>query len=245
MSLKMLREDQVTVIIPWGIGHLTLLGTALESCMKANPRPDRIIVVEDFPGSRAEEHFAKYPSVKFYSLGEYRGRSYARNYAVARAETPWLYFLDADDFLEPTAIGDFQSIIDTNRFDLIYADYDYLDKEGKRNRVEKKPFIRFGPHRRITTNFGYNYVNIGMFVRKDRFLAVGGFDEDMAIGEYFDFFLRYVTNPKIRVYKHNRPFFLARQASSVLSNAEDLMTRATTKIQAMIRGNYYKEWIDI
>jgi glycosyltransferase involved in cell wall biosynthesis len=232
-------ENQVTVIIPWGIGHLTLLGTVLESCMKASPRPDQIIVVEDFPGSKAEEHFVKYPSVKFYCLGEHRGRSYARNFAVAKADTPWLYFLDADDFLEPTAIEDFREIMVNNRLDLLYADYDYIDKTGKRNRVRKKPFKR----QRII-EFGYNYVNIGMFVRRDRFLAVGGFDEDMAICEYWDLFLRYVMNPRIRIHKHSRPFFVARQASSVLPNAEIMMERGTRKIQALVRGGYYKQWIN-
>jgi len=144
--------------------------------------------------------------------------------------------LDADDFLEPTAISDFQKIIEDETVDLIYADYDYINEQGERVRVKKHPFNRVANLRR-------NLANIGMFVRRNRFLALNGFDEDMMVAEYWDFFIRYSMNPKIKVIKHDRPFFVARAGTSILPNAKQLMVSASLKIGAMLRGGYYRKWV--
>lgn len=234
------ENNQVSIIIPCGGSHAEYICDAVESCLKAKPCPDRIIVVDDDANPAVDLNHrpagASY-SVMMRRLNEHHGRSYARNFGVVQTDTPWLYFLDADDFLEPTAISDFWQIVSTKSPDLIYADYCYIDKNGERVLVAKDPATR-------RTMAFRNPVNIGMFVRKDRFLAIGGFDEDMSLGEYWDFFLRYAMNPKIKVVKHSRPFFTARQASSVLPNATEMMARATSKIQGMIRGRYYEDWKD-
>jgi len=228
----MIRE--VSVIIPCGAGHERLLPEAVASCLAASPAPEHIIVIDDFcpvavPGQSGTLH---------YRLEQHRGRSYARNIGAKLAQTPWLYFLDADDFLEPTAIGDFGKHLQSGALDLLYGDYDYLDGKGQRQNVKKRAFSR-------KDGICYNAVNIGLFVRRDRFWAVGGFDDDIAIGEYWDLFLRYAINPRIKVVKNERPLFCARGSSSVWPEPGKLMERATAKIQAMIRGNYYRGYMAI
>lgn len=227
-------DDRVSIIIPCGGNHAQYVGDAVGSCLRADPPPDEIIVVDDFMMPPISLNHT--PIVKVYRLGAHRGRSYARNYGADQAHSEWLFFLDADDFLEPTAISDFQKIIEDEAVDLIYADYDYIDEQGKRVRVEKCPYTRMAILRR-------NPVNIGMFIRRDRFLALNGFNEDMMVAEYWDFFIRYSMNPKIKVLKHNRPFFVARADTSILPNAKELMTLASLKIDAMRRGGYYRKWI--
>jgi len=62
----------------------------------------------------------------------------------------------------------------------------------------------------------------------------------MAICEYRDLFLRYIWNPRVQIYKYKRPFFIARQKTSVLPNAEALMTQGQKKIRTLMVGGYYK-----
>lgn len=234
-------NNAVSVVIPCGEWHGEYIGDAISSCLKADPPPDQIVVVDDFADPPV--HLNQSQSVKLYRLEEHRGRSYARNFAVQKATTPWLFFLDADDFLEPTAILDFQTIIATSRADLIYADYDYVDQIGVRTRVAKpKPRFRLSRRPLRPLQFYRNIANIGMFVRRDRFQTIGGFDENMAIAEYWDFFLRYAVNPHVRIIKHSRPFFVARQFSSVLPNAEKLMASTSVRIRNMIKKGYYRKW---
>jgi len=246
-------DDRVSIIIPCGGHHTKYIGGAVDSCLSADPPPDEIIVVDDFTMPPISLNHT--PIVKVYRLKAHRGRSYARNYGVDRTHSEWLFFLDADDFLEPTAISDFQKIVEKEEADLIYADYDYINEQNERVRVKKHPFNRAtNPSRRrrpikkgdvlmIPKHQRRNLVNIGMFVRRNRFLAVNGFDEDMMVAEYWDFFIRYTMNPKIKIFKHNRPLFVARAGTSILPNAEELMVLASLKIDAMLRGGYYRKWV--
>jgi len=229
----------VTVIIPVGGHHGICVVDAVNSCFEADPAPKEVIVVDDCCDNLAPKDISK---ATLYRFKRHRGRSAARNFAATKAKTPWLFFLDADDVLEPTAIADFHKCCRKHP-DVVYADYDFIDPSAdKRVRVEQPPVPTKLRERRIYT---YNPVNIGMFVKRQRYLDVGGMDEDMAIGEYRDFFLRYTANPKVIIEKHDRPFFVAGAQTSVLKDAGPLMTMASQKIMALIRGGYYWRWIDV
>lgn len=224
----------VTVIIPCGGHHARYVNDALRSCLSAVPTPDAIIVADDCSRPEVQIGSELVTGCHLMRFNDHIGRSAARNVAVNKADTPWLFFLDADDLLEPTAILDFESIVGTRRADIVFADYDYLDQSGKRHRVSKLP----PPPARVPISKS-NLVNIGLFVRRSRFLSIGGFDEDMAFAEYWDLYLRYVSDPKVQIVKADRPFFVARQSSSVARNPQAMMARASAKIQAMIKGGYY------
>lgn len=254
-------NNRVAVIIPCGGNHAQYVDEAVDSCLKVDPRPDEIIVIDDCavpPVLKLEAQLnGDPPGLQLHRLDRHKGRSYARNYGVGMCDSPWLYFLDADDLLEPTAIADFKAITETQpESDLIYADYDYLDGDGQRHRVAKQIWVRdehSQPHQaakrtwvhrgRIPPKTGTrNLVNIGMFVKRARFCGIGGFDEEMAIAEYWDFFLRYVTNPRIKATKHTRPFFVARPLSTAGEDAGELMEGASRKMQILIRRGYYGRW---
>lgn len=222
----------LTVIIPCGGHHAKYVNDAVQSCLNGTERPERIIVVDDC--ARPPVRLARHDVVSVLSATQHIGRSAARNWAARSTDTEWLYFLDADDMLEPTAIADFKSLLHHSP-DIIYADYQYLDQQGVKQVVEKKMFTR-----RPTDC--HNYYNIGMFVKRERFELIGGFDDDMAMAEYWDFFLRYTANEKVRIMKHTRPFFTARQNASVSPNAYTALRRGCEKITAMIRGQYYYPW---
>jgi glycosyltransferase involved in cell wall biosynthesis len=225
---------EVTVIIPCGGHHSLMVDSAVLSCLSATPPPDRVIVIDDWSAPPVNLTGIKSAvPIGLWRLDKHRGRSEARNAAAKLATTEWLFFLDADDTLEPTAIADFRDLVAEQPVDIAFADYDYLDEEGGRVRVEKRPYDR------ATTPID-NAVNIGMFVRRQRFELLGGFDEDMAIGEYWDLFLRYTANPDVAIVKHDRPFFLAGRDTSVVDKPTERMAMATEKIEAMIKGGYYR-----
>jgi glycosyltransferase involved in cell wall biosynthesis len=240
------NDKSVSVIIPCGGEHARYVGDAVASCMKGLVCPYEVIVVDDAANAPVDQaldlmsHAVAPPHVRVYQLDHHMGRSAARNYAVGRSAGAWLFFLDADDILEPTAMADFLRICDVPPVaDIVYADYDYLDDAGQKRRVEKPRWVRSG--HRLPPDVS-NPVNIGMFVKKDRFLAVGGFDEDMAFMEYWDFFLRYTANPSAQVLKARRPFFTARCHSVAGDRAQTMAWLGSRKIQAMIRGGYYTQW---
>jgi len=225
-------EHRVTILIPCSTGHRSFLPGCIQSCYPEGfDHPDAVIVVDD--ACRDPVDRMKVRPAAVIRIDERVGRSRARNIGLRQVQTPWVFFLDADDFLERTAILDFLSTVGSRRTDLLFADYDWIEGDV-RTRVTKE-FPSSATRARITLN----PTNIGMFMKTERVLRIGGFDEDMEIGEYWDLWIKYVQNPRVLVTKNARPLFLARKNGSVRGEPQRLMDQATRKIQALIRGKYY------
>jgi len=232
------EQYEVTVIIPCGRGHARYVRRAIDSCLDADPRPDAIIVIDDCSNPPVREFHNDI--VTFLRLTEHRGRSYARNHAVSFAKTRWLFFLDSDDVMEPTAIKDFRENCVDRFADIFYADYWVNNGSDKKETYVQPPV---DANRRMRCAKTYNPANIGMFVKRGRFYKIGGFDEDMTYAEYSDFFFRYIANPKIVIVKNARPLFTASVSTSAEDDAEKKMAMGIKKVYAMIKGGYYKDWI--
>ena len=228
------KTVDVTVVIPCSLRHSQYINGAVSSCFAGEVLPKHVIVVEDNETPFIWE--SEIMSATLIRLNEHRGRSYARNIGATQASTGWLFFLDADDLLATTAMADFALLTHNNNnlSDLYFADYDYSDSDSNLHRVAQK-FISKPPGRVETQ------INICMFMKRKRFHIIGGFDEDMAICEHRDLFLRYIWNPQVKIHKHGRPFFIARQATSILPNAMELMAKGQRKIGMLMRGGYYKQ----
>lgn len=223
-------NESVSVIIPCGGDHAKFVNDAVASCFNAEPPVDEVIVVDDYAEPPV---ILDNGSAQLWRLGTHCGRSYARNFGARHASGHWLFFLDADDTLTHRAIEDFRQLLTTHRADVYFGEHIYIDKQGKRHHVpwsdENRPR-------------GLYHVNIGMFVKRQRFYRIGGFDEDMAYAEYQDFFARYVENPRVKIHKHNRPFFIQRQAASTDVNAITKLSTAVRKVAFLLRAGYYKQW---
>lgn len=132
------------------------------------------------------------------------GRSAARNIGIQAANAagyPWCLFLDADDLLLPTALEDLQAAPEA---DLYYGESG-LDGGGQSyNHLALTDLVR-RQLMHVPSRVKLIMANVSIMVRTDRALHLGGFDEDLHQGEHFDFFVRYVLNPKINAHLLKRP----------------------------------------
>lgn len=225
--------NEVTVITPCAPAHAPRLAAAVQSCRDADPRPEAIIVTLDGPVDEPDilRHLAG-DWLRVIRFEEPVERCVARNVAAARARTPWLYFLDADDTVFPYAFAKFREIMAAEpSVDLVYSDYISI-RNGREKRI-RRPVYRDGDPLDV------NYTTIGMFVRRDRFLGVGGFDEAMPFGEYWDFTVRYILAGPCVVRKAAPPLFTAGWITSVDPEAEPKLRAGFDTIIAQVRSGYY------
>lgn len=126
----------ISVIIPLGIGHETLLYNALDSLEAQDMRLWEAIVVcdatlprfpwtsKDDPQEAFEEFRKAYPYPKYIiSEGAARGAGWARNRGAEAARAPALLFLDADDELAPGCLSQMYIASLINPGHIIYSDY--------------------------------------------------------------------------------------------------------------------------
>ena len=102
---------EVSVVIPCGPGHDWYLQDALDSLTAQTFLNFECIVVNDsgkkwFDGDKVvNPYLSGFPWVKIIeSIGPSKGVAWARNIGTAAAKAPLVFYLDADDYLQPAAL---------------------------------------------------------------------------------------------------------------------------------------------
>lgn len=128
-AVRQYDQPIISVVIPVGPGHESEVINALDSLEAQTFLRWEAILVADgctplMPGIDDPQSFLDaYPFVRIFYIGdEPRGAGYARNLGASHARAPFLFFLDADDWLTPTALESHLSTWNENEA-IIYADY--------------------------------------------------------------------------------------------------------------------------
>jgi len=115
-------EPAVSIIIPVGPGHESILEDALDSVDAQTFRQWECIVVDDTSDDLVVDLLTAYPHVRYVHTGGGKGAGYARNRGAEIARASFLLFLDADDRLYFTAV---EKMLEEWKSEpaIIYSDY--------------------------------------------------------------------------------------------------------------------------
>lgn len=193
-------EPQVSVIIPVGPAHETLLSRALDSIEAQEFRNWEVIVVWDYmPGQHTLNWYQQaYPFVRWeFSAGTGPGR--ARNIGVYKAQADYITFLDADDYYSPTFLSYVTPELSAREDVIVYSEYygrmtheqfeefggNIVKDEGK-HFIVSYSFRDYDPKRAFERPGGdrpYVWTGVNILLPKAWHREVGGFREDMASWE--------------------------------------------------------------
>ncbi len=142
----------VSIVIPWASYHASIVEQAIAAADSQSVKCS-VLPVSDLEG---------------------RGAGWARNTGVQLANTPFVYFLDADDTIRPDTIEKLISYYQQGRY--VYSD----DAQGDS--------IHQTPDCGAYLNGTWHTVNA--LIPTAAFKAVGGFNEQLSAIEDLDLFLR-------------------------------------------------------
>lgn len=224
-------EPHISVIIPCGDRHGSLLRDAIESVAAQSDYHWEIIVVDDTDagdlGTKGHYPYSKqYPYVRWIRNQKLHNVSAARNIGAEAARGKYLVFLDADDYLLPDFLTRTFAIQKECQGDgsLVYTDW-ITAPQMESHVAENWSLERLMDHAIFAVTFMHT---------KAIWKEVGGFSEDVLLWEDWDYVLKLamagakgIRVPKaLFVYRYNTG---TRRRES-LNNKDELL-------QA-IRGKY-------
>jgi glycosyltransferase involved in cell wall biosynthesis len=195
----------VSLVIP-AYRAETYIANAIRSALNQACVPAEIIVVDDASPDATSDIAQRY-GARVIRLAQNSGPSAARNAGVAAATQPWIAFLDADDvWLDGKLAAQWEAIVRWPDAGFCFTDYDAVYANGLvvPRETEADPGYalleaaeRAGDAVFFTPETFVHGLVKSMFVRqssvvvnRDHYLACGGYDERLRLGEDYDFFLR-------------------------------------------------------
>lgn len=168
----------ISVIVPAHVG-----GARAEACLIAlaelDPPPKEILIVADgpAPGLRSAVDAQETDRMRFLSseTAYPRGPGHARNRGARRARGDVLFFVDADVVVPPDAVGRLSRILEREAVEAVIGSYDF-DPADPAFLSQYRNLLHAYVHQTSRENAATFWGACGA-VRRDAFLAVGGFDE--------------------------------------------------------------------
>ena len=178
-----MQAEKVTVVIPTADRPETL-PRAVASVLAQTVRPARVLVADNGVDTAVlEPSWAD--SVDRVSVGRRVGAARARNIGAGHARTEWIAFLDDDDYWLPDYL---ERMLDrlavTADADAVVGRLMRAPDEAEGGAVETYKCLAENPAAMRAVyyrNPGFGGTNL--LIRRDRFLAAGGFAETMSSSE--------------------------------------------------------------
>jgi glycosyltransferase involved in cell wall biosynthesis len=206
----MSEAARVSVVVPLFNAARTV-AASLRSALEGGLEQLEIIVVDDGSQDASAQIVRDLADPRITLLqrpAPSGGAAHPRNLAIARAQAPYIAFLDADDLLKPGKLAAAADALDAHpEAGFAFGEFEHIDAEGQvlesfvvRDKLVACPLARtpladgwsFIAQAELARGFLYrNFISpSGVMVRKSVLDEVGGFDESLVYSEDLDLWFR-------------------------------------------------------
>lgn len=183
----------ISVVIPVYNGENTIKET-INSVINQTHKDLEIIVINDGSTDSTLDIIQRIedPRLRVFSYAN-KGLPASRNRGITQAKGEFISFLDADDlWTENKLRSELTTLLVNSQADVAHSWTDYIDEQGK--------FLFKGHSINLTGN-AYPYLLLGnmldsgsnLFVRREKLLKVGNYDESLPSAHDWDLYLRLAT----------------------------------------------------
>lgn len=177
------------------------IGSTIDSVLNQTFSDFELIVVDDGSTDRSAEIVASYddPRIRLIKK-ENGGVSSARNRGVYEASAKWVALLDGDDRWMPKFLSEMKRLVIDFPDCVIYgSSYEIL--KGGSSHIKRVPLLPDDFRAELhdywrKARHSLFFTSSSVVLKRDVALAVGGFDEQLSIGEDLDMWIRMSLNGK-------------------------------------------------
>lgn len=171
---------------------------AIRSILDQTMSDFEFIIVNDGSTDRTKEIIATFddPRIQFYSL-DHIGRARALNYAVGKAQSPYIAFMDADDISVQERIEKQYHYLQQNpEIGLVSGWFALIDSSGmEMNILRKLPAVHEEIEYEMTSHCSMCFP--AAMMRRTLIIRVDGFNEQLNSAIDYDLFIRILPLSKI------------------------------------------------
>lgn len=224
-----------SVIIPT-YEHADFVGEAVESVLHQTIPLAEVIVVDDGSTDHTERSLGSYAGRITLLRKEHGGPASARNAGMHATSGEFVVFLDADNVFLPEYLEAVRELaMQRPDLDIVTTDA-YLELDGQiygRYYRGKARFVVDDQRRGIIHQ---HFIFGNAALRRERLLAIGGYDESLVVGEDTDCFLRMILAGS-RVGLVDEPLCVYRIRTGSLSSNRPRSLRAAVTVLERARNH--------
>lgn len=232
----MVEYPLITVYIT-NFNYGNYIKQAVESVLNQSFQDFELIIIDDGSTDNSKEIIESYSHLKNVSViyQKNKGLNITNNVALKASKGEYIMRLDADDFLEPTALEVLSNKLEEDKdIGLVFPDYYIVDEYGyrlseiKRHNFSEEVKIMDQPAHGACTMIRVNYLK-----------SIGGYDESYKCQDGYELWVKFIN--KFNVTNVNKALFSYRRHNNNLTNNENriLSTRLAIK-QAYVKTNGLK-----
>jgi peptidoglycan/xylan/chitin deacetylase (PgdA/CDA1 family)/GT2 family glycosyltransferase/SAM-dependent methyltransferase len=223
----------ISVVIPARDREATIART-LDSLLAQTYEGWEAIVVDDGSGDRTAavvEQYGQRDARFGVQRQPHGGVSAARNAGIGLARRPWLFFLDADDWIVPTAFEALLGAVGEEHAGVsaVYGGYVRVDQAGREVRQRRPPHAEdLFPVFATTCAFAVHTC----LIRTELIRSVGGFDQSLVTCEDWDLWqrvartgARFAAIPDYIAYYRMRPTSASANGARMLGDGLRVIDR--------------------
>ena len=202
--MKEPATDKVAVIMPAYNVEL-YIGQAIESVLKQTHTNWELWIVDDGSTDQSAQRVNAFDDARihFYSSCHMGRPSRVRNLGSQLTNCPYLFFLDADDYLMPNALEEALRLMKSNnRYHMVYGFLQAMNSEGQPARSAGFKLVPDIPARtryRLPEAYSHTPTKVALaqvcisttfLIEREFFKSLNGFDESLSASEDMDLFFR-------------------------------------------------------
>jgi len=200
---------------------------SIESVLNQSLQDFELLIIDDGSTDNSREiieYYRDFDKIRIVYQHN-KGLNVTNNIAMRSASGKYIVRLDADDYLEPTALESMsQKLEEDDQLGLVFPDYYYVNSDGvrigeeKRHNFEKEVSLYDQPAHGACTMIRLSFLK-----------ELGGYNESFTCQDGYDLWLKFILHHK--VVNVNKPLFSYRRHNSNLTSNEEriLSTRKQIK----------------